>query len=124
MPTRPSRLTSLDHPDAVKIINKGFDDISNNIKQLETAVNGSRIFSQSTLVFGTIPANSSVNSTVNVLGASTTMVATANPILPLGSVHLIWSSYVSKNGQVTVKVCNPTTGPLAVNTVKWNILVH
>jgi hypothetical protein len=129
MPTRPSRLTSLDHKDAVNIINKGFSDISNAVNQLEQASDAKRISSLSTLVFGngTIPANSSVNSTVNILGASTTLVATANPTLPLDTGHsLTWQAYVSKNGQVTVKVTNPTTAPIVMNTtnLKWNILVH
>lgn len=124
MPTRPSRLTDLTYKDAINIINKGFSEISDNVNKLELASASKRISSLSTLVFGTIPANSSVDSVVNILNASTTLVATANPILPLGSVHLIWSSFISKNGQVTVKVCNPTTAPITVNTVSWNILVH
>jgi hypothetical protein len=123
MPSAPSRLTDLKHPDAVNVINKNFDTFAKRLDDLAKASASKRISSSSLLVFGTIPANSCKDSIVNILLASTTLVAHANPILPLGSSNLTWSAFVSKNGQVTVRVSNPTTSPIAVNTVHWNILV-
>jgi hypothetical protein len=124
MPSNPSRLTDLKHPDAVSIINKTFDSYAKRLDDIAKAASSKRIASESTLVFGTIPANSSKDSIVNILLASTTLVAHANPILPLDSGgQLTWSAFVSKNGQVTVRVSNPTTAPIVVNTVRWNILV-
>ena len=124
MPSAPSRLTDLKHPDAVNVINKNFDTFAKRLDDLAKASASKRISSKSTLTFGTINANTSKDSIVNILGASTTLVAHANPILPLDSTgQLTWSSFVSKNGQVTVRVSNPTTGNIVVNTVSWNILV-
>lgn len=123
MPSSPSRLTNLQHPDAVNVINKNFDTFSKRLDDLAFAASSKRIASSSSLVFGTVAASSCKDSIVNILLASTTLVAHANPILPLGSANLTWSAFVSKNGQVTVRVSNPTTSPIAVNTVKWNILV-
>ena len=123
MPHNPSRLTDLSHPDAVKVINQLFDTYSKKLDDLARQSASKRISSNSTLHFGTIGANSCADSVVNLLNASTTLVAHANPVLPLGSANLTWSAFVSKNGQVTVRVSNPTTSPIAVNTVAWNILV-
>jgi hypothetical protein len=123
MPSAPARLTSLNHPDAVKVINELFDTYSKRIEDVQKLAASKRISSLSLLKFGTIPANSCIESLVNILGASTTLVAHANPILPLGSINLTWSAYVSAKGQVKVRVCNPTTSPIVVNTVHWNILV-
>jgi len=82
-----------------------------------------RLASRSFLKFGTVGANSCVEATVNLLGASTNLVAHANPVLPLGSTNLTWTAYVSAANQVKVRVCNPTAAGIAVNTVEWNILV-
>ena len=123
MPSVPSRLTDLSHPDAVKIINQLFDTYSKRLDTIAQQAASKRISSSSKLNFGTISANSCADSIVNILGASTTLVAHANPVLPLSTTPLTWSAFVSKNGQVTVRVSNPTTSPVAVNTVTWNILV-
>jgi hypothetical protein len=123
MPSVPSRLTDLTHPDAVKVINQLFDTYSKRIDTVAQQAASKRISSVSKLNFGTIPASSCKDSVVNILGASTTLVAHANPVLPLSVTPLTWSSFVSKNGQVTVRVSNPTTAPVVVNTVTWNILV-
>ena len=124
MPNSPTRLTDLTKPDAVTVLNKVINDIGNQIDTLTNASATKRISAVSTLNFGVVGANSSVDTVVNILGADTNFVATANPILFLGSVHLIWSAYVSAKNQITVKVCNPTTGPLTPNVVRWNILAH
>ena len=123
MPSRASRLTDLSHPDAVKIINDLLNQLSDRVDDVAKAAKTKRIASTSVLNFGTIAANSCVDSTVNIQGANTNLVAHANPILPLGSTNLSWSAYVSTANQVKVRVCNPTTSPIAVNTVRWNILV-
>ena len=125
MPSKPSKITSLSAPDAVHIINKLFEDISNrlsNTQQLATSAN-QRIAGQPTLTFGAINANSSVSVTTRVNGATTHLVASANPLLTLGNDHLTWIAFISGTNQVTVRVTNPTTGPITVNTVRWNILV-
>jgi len=124
MPSNPSRIKDLSHPDAVNVINKLFNELANQINVVAKKAATKRIFSSSLLSFGTIPANSSKDSVVNILLASTTLVAHANPLLPLSSNgQLTWSAFVSQNGQVTVRVSNPTTSPIIVNTVHWNILV-
>lgn len=124
MPSAPSRLTDLKHPDAVNVINKNFDTFAKRLDDIAKAAASKRISSLSTLVFGTILANSCKDSIVNILLASTTLVAHANPLLPLDAAgQLTWSAFVSKNGQVTIRVNNPTTAPIVVNTVRWNILV-
>src|ERR1700680_4067372 len=123
MPSRPSRLTDLTQKDAVHVINQLFAEYAKRIDDVQQSAVKKRISSQSKLVFGTIAANSCVEAIVNLLGASTTLVAHANPTLPLGSTNLTWTAYVSAANQVKVRVCNPTAAPIAVNTTKWNILV-
>lgn len=123
MPSRPSRLTDLSHPDAVHVINQLFAEYAIRIDNVDKKATTKRIASLSTLVFGTIAANSCAEATVNLLDARTTLVAHANPTLPLGSNNLTWTAYVSAANQVKVRVCNPTAAGIAVNTVKWNILV-
>lgn len=124
MPNTPTRLTDLTKPDGVNILNKVINDIGNRLDTLTNSAATKRISAISTLDFGEIGANSSVNTVVNILGANTGFVATANPLLDLGSIHLIWSAYVSAKNQITVKVCNPTTSPITPNVVRWNILAH
>lgn len=123
MPSRPAKLTDLTTKDAVHVINQNFAEYAKRIDDVQKLAVKTRISSQSTLVFGTIAANSCVEALVNILGASTNLVAHANPSLPLGSVNLNWNAYVFAANQVKVRVCNPTTSPIAVNTTKWNILV-
>lgn len=124
MPSVPSRLTNLAHPDAVKVINQLFDTYAKRLDDLAAASTTKRLSSSSKLNFGTVNAHTCKDSVVNLLGASTTLVAHANPVLPLEATgQLTWSAFVSKNGQVTVRVSNPTASNLAVNTVTWNILV-
>lgn len=123
MPSRPPRLTSLSHPDAVHVLNQNLDEYAKRIDDIQKLVTPRRIASQSLLVFGTVGANSCVEATVNILGATTKLVAHANPTLPLGSTNLSWTAYVSAANQVKVRVCNPTGAGIAVNTIRWNILV-
>ena len=119
-----TKLSDLSSPAAVVTLNKVLDSLSNSINTLTDSSATKRVSSISTLNFGEIAANSSADTVVNILGANIGLVATANPLLTLGSIHLIWSAYVSAKNQITVKVCNPTTGPLTPNVVRWNILAH
>lgn len=123
MPSRPSKLTDLTQPDAVHVINQLFGEYAKRIDDIQKLATPKRIASQSTLVFGTVNAATCGEAVVNIPGATTTLVAHANPVLPLGNNNLTWTAYVSAAGQVKVRVCNPTAGNIAVNTVKWNILV-
>ena len=123
MPSRPARLTDLSHPDAVHVLNQLLAEYAIRIDNIDKKATTKRIGSLSTLVFGTVAANTCVEATVNLLDARTTLVAHANPTLPLGSNNLTWTAYVSAANQVKVRVCNPTAGNIVVNTVKWNILV-
>lgn len=123
MAGRPTKITSLTSPEAVKTLNTVVEDINRRLNNVENASQVKRISSVSSLHFGTIPANSCVQTVINLPEATTNLVAHANPILSLGSTNLTWSAFVSAAGQVTVRVANPTTSPIAVNTVRWNILV-
>lgn len=124
MPSRPARLTDLSHPDAVHVLNQLLAEYAIRIDNVDKKATTKRIASQSLLVFGTVGAGTCVEATVNILGATTNLVAHANPILPLyAGVNLSWSAYVSAANQVKVRLCNPTAAGIAVNTVKWNILV-
>ena len=123
MPSRPAKLTDLSHPDAIHVINQNFAEYAKRIDDIQKLASPKRIASKSKLVFGTIGANSCVEATVNILGASTNLVAHANPTLTLGSTNLSWSAYVSAQNQVKVRLCNPTGAGIAVNSVVWNILV-
>ncbi len=123
MPSRPAKLTDLSHADAVHVINQNFAEYAKRIDDIQKLASNKRIASKSMLVFGTVPANSCVEALVNLLGARTTLVAHANPTLPLGSTNLTWAAYVSAANQVRVRVCNPTAAGIAVNSVSWNILV-
>jgi len=124
MPSRPARLKNLTDPDAVHIVNQLFAEYAKRIDDVAKAASSKRIASKPQLVFGTIPANTCVEATVNILGASANLVAHANPTLPLyAGVNLSWSAYVSAKDQVRVRVCNPTVAGIVTNTVVWNILV-
>lgn len=123
MPSRPARLTDLTGPDAVHVINQLFGEYAKRIDDVQKLASSNKIISQATLNFGTISAGSCKELAVNTPGASTTLVAHANPILSLGSTNLTWNAYVSAANQVKIRVCNPTGSPIAVNTVGWNVLV-
>lgn len=123
MAKSPTRITDLQSPDAVKVLNSVVETINHRLDSVEQAALNKRLTSTSTLVFGTVSGNSCKETIVNIPGASTDLVAHANPVLSLGSTNLTWTAYVSAKGQVKVRVCNPTTSPIAVNTVRWNILV-
>lgn len=124
MPWRPARIANL-HPEAAGVINQLFRETNGRIDDINKAQRP-RIKSTSKLVFGTIPAGQAVEAVVNIPGANTSGVAHVSPgqgVTP-GSPHLMWSSRVVANGQVAVRVLNPTGSPLAVNTIPWNIFVE
>jgi hypothetical protein len=124
MPSRPARLTNLTHPDAVHVINQLFAEYAKRIDDVAALASVKRLASQSVLRFGTVNAGTCAEALVNIPNASTNLVAHANPTLPLGSTNLTWTAYVFQAGQVKVRVCNPTSGNIAVNSVKWNIVIN
>lgn len=119
----PARITNLQHPDAVKVINDLFQQVAAAVNHNAQAATPKRISGQSVLNFGTVGANSSVETIAHVNGATASLVASANPLVTLGSADVTWTAYITGTDEVTVKVTNPTGSSIAVNTVKWNILV-
>lgn len=76
----------------------------------------------STLNFGSIPPGSAVERVIQVAGATQNGSASVSPQLEPGA-HLTWSARITGNGEVTVRLANPTTGAIAANSVKWNASV-
>src|SRR5579859_2524991 len=72
---------------------------------------------QGVLNFGTIPANTAVERTINLLGIGSGAAVMANPVLNLGNANLIWSAHVPTSNQVTVRLLNPTSSPVTVNKI-------
>jgi hypothetical protein len=123
MPWRPARINKLP-PEAAHILNQAIREINGRIDDTNKQIRP-RLKSTSKLVFGSIPANSSKQITVNIFGANTTGTAHASPAqgVTLGSSNLVWSAAVSGQNQVKVTLTNPTTSPITVNTIPWNVIV-
>jgi len=110
----------------VHVINQLFRELVGRIDDAEKKIPPhNHLKSTSTLVFGTIPANSAVEATVYVGGAHTSGVAHASPGqgVDIGNSNLIWSARVGQQNQIRVRVLNPTNAPVVVNTIPWNIFV-
>jgi peptidoglycan/xylan/chitin deacetylase (PgdA/CDA1 family) len=75
------------------------------------------------LVFGTIPANSAVESTYTVTGAtaSDTLLASVGGLLETG---LMYNAWVSANHTVRVRMFNLTAAPIVVADKVFNIMVY
>lgn len=117
---RPANLKSLP-PEASHVLNQLLRETNQRIDDLAKKVPPHQnLKGTATLNFGTIPANSSVERTVNALGVNTSAAVAVSPSLTIGSVHLAWSARVGQNNQILIKVTNPTTGALDANSVKWN----
>lgn len=75
-----------------------------------------------TLSFGTIPANSTIEKTITVTGASlydpVYVVPNASP-----EAGLIWSAYVSAADTVTVRLANITTAAITPVNIGWKAFV-
>lgn len=121
MPSRPLRLTDLSSETGAHVLNQNFRELTGRVDDLKRVLD-KRIGSSSTLTFGSIPAQSCKDLTAFVTGANQGLVAHANPVGGLGP-NLHWSAFVSKQNQVTIRVCNPTSGALTPAVVKWQIMV-
>lgn len=83
-----------------------------------------------TLTFGSIPAKSSVERTLSVPSAVSSLqtAVIANPAGDIGS-NLMWNCYVSSfdaianTTTVTIRVTNPTDAAIASNALAWRVQV-
>jgi hypothetical protein len=120
MPYRPWLLTDLPTT-AAGVINQGARDIHAALDTLSSKVNR-RIAGTPVLVFGSVGANSCAEATANVTGASQQLVPHASPLQQIGANLVVAAVYVTKQNQVTVRVCNPTGSPITANTVRWQVV--
>lgn len=118
---RPANLTDLTKKDAAHVVNQLFRETNARIDSLvqNTAVS---FAGQAVLNFGTIPAQSCTDRPVYVTGASQQHVPHESPVNPPGT-NLHWSSFISQQNQVTIRVCNPTVAGIAAHTVQWRVKV-
>lgn len=122
MPARPSNITGVQ--DLLNVINQSVRELHIRIDNLNKQVPQHRIIKTSGLLnFGTIGANATVERNLLIAGAAQSGSASASPQLTLGGLGLQWSSYIPKNGAVTVRLTNTTASPIVVNTVKWNVSI-
>jgi hypothetical protein len=121
-PWRPANIKSLPG-EAAHVINQAVREINGRI-DVVSAQQRPYIKGSSTLAFGTVGAQSTVEATVHISNANSNGVAHASPAqgiqIPLG---LHWSAYVSGQNQVRVRLSNITGAPIAVPAVLWNVTV-
>lgn len=72
------------------------------------------------LTFTSIPAQSCQEQTLAVRGAVAGQGAFFSPGASLGNPNLSWSSWVSANNTVSVRVCNPSNNVVRPSAVTWN----
>lgn len=119
---RPANITDLPG-EAAHVLNQHVREVNGRIDILDGRQRP-HIKATSNVVFGTIPAQTAVEVTMNVPGASTTGTAHASPAQGLDpGGNLIWSAQVSAKGQVKIRLLNPTGSAIAVNTIPWNVSV-
>jgi len=126
MPSRPANITKLEGSEGLHVINQLFREIHGRLDDIEKSVQPHTILKTSgTLVFGTVPAQSTVEATLYVGQANTAGTVHVSPAqgVSLGNANLMWSGYVSQQNQVKVRLLNPTGSGIAVNTIKWNVCV-
>lgn len=75
------------------------------------------------LACSAIAGQSCLEREIQVTNARPTGTAMASPAESLGSGNLVWSAWISENDKVNVRVCNPTTGSITPNSVRWNVTV-
>ena len=122
MPARPANITNVN--DLLPTINQLLRELQIRIDSINKARPPiSTLTATSTLDFGTIAPNSSLQRNIRVAGASQKASVSASPQLSLSTTPLAWSAQVSGTDLVTVTVVNHTSSPIAVNTVKWNTAV-
>jgi hypothetical protein len=115
----------LDH-EALHVLNQLFREVHGRLDDLDKKTSPhQQLKTSGTLVFGTVPAQSAVEATLYVGNANTGGTVHVSPAqgVSLGNANLIWSAYVSHQNQVRVRLLNPTSSGVAVNTIKWNVLV-
>lgn len=122
MPSRPLRVTDLGSETGAHVLNQNFRELTGRVDDIQKVLS-KRIGSASTLAFGSIASQTCKEATAQVNGANQGLVAHANPTVNLGSPNLHWTAFVSRQNQVTVRVCNITTGALTPAVVKWQIVV-
>lgn len=125
MPSRPANITRLDH-EALQVLNQLFREIHGRLDDIEKKTPAHRqIKTSGLLVFGTVPAQNTVEAVLYVGGADTSGTVHASPAqgVSLGNNNLVWSAYVSQQNQVKIRLLNPTSSGIAANTIKWNVLV-
>ena len=72
------------------------------------------------LTFPSIPAQSCQEQTLTVRGAVAGQGAFFSPGASLGNPNLSWSSWISANNTVSVRVCNPSNNAVRPSAVTWN----
>jgi len=77
-----------------------------------------------TLTFGVIPPQACAEQNAAVRGIATGSPSQATPSANLGNINLSWSSWISENSTLTVRLCNPSTASITPNSVAWNYRVE
>jgi len=75
------------------------------------------------LTFGAIPSQMCAERSAPIHGIVTGNPSQATPSASLGNVNLSWSSWISDNGTLTVRVCNPSAASITPVPVAWNYRV-
>lgn len=106
-------------------MNQLFREIEGRIDDVQKSIPPhNQLKTTGTLVFGSVPAQSTAEATLYVANANTKGVAHVSPAqgiaLPAG---ITWSATVSAQNQVRVRLANATGAPISVNTIKWNVHV-
>jgi hypothetical protein len=121
MPARPSNIGGTQ--DILPTVNQLIRELQIRVDSLNKILPIHRtVAATGTLNFGSIPAGSSVERTIQVAGARQNGTAFASPQLEPGA-HLMWSAKITGTGIVTVRLVNPTSAPITANTVVWNATV-
>jgi hypothetical protein len=72
------------------------------------------------LTFPSIAAQTCQEQTLTVRGAVAGQGAFFSPGANLGSANLSWSSWISANNTVSVRICNPSEKAITPLPVTWN----
>jgi hypothetical protein len=122
MPSRPANIAGTQ--DILHVVNQLMRELSIRIDKVQSSAppfQHIRSYDNS-LDFGSVPAGSTVDRTVQVLGAKSSSVVQASPQIPL-QTGLTWSASSAKQDSVTVRVANHTGSPITPNVVKWSMFV-
>ena|SRR6266478_3937392 len=111
--------------DAFHVLNQNIREMNDRIDQALKNLPLHKTFkATATLNFGSIPANTGVERSATLTGATQKGTVHASPQLTLGNTNLIVASaFVSGSNQVTVRLFNPTASPIVPNVVSWNFTV-